>query len=267
MKINGVKFAQRILDELKEEIKKRNLSPKLAIILMGDNPISQSYVKKKEKKAKEIGIKTIIIRLASSTSKNILRSRIEKLNSDKFVHGIIIQRPLPSQITENFVTNIIIKEKDVDGFREDSSFESPMSQAVYEILNSIGALSLLKRKKTTIIGKGETGGKPILKFLKEKGIRHSVIDSKTKNPQKIIQESDIIISAVGKPVINAKDLKKGVILIGVGMYKNEKGELSADYNQKEVEKVASFYTPVPGGVGPLTVAMLLKNVVKAAQKR
>ncbi|EKD95326.1 MAG: bifunctional 5,10-methylene-tetrahydrofolate dehydrogenase/5,10-methylene-tetrahydrofolate cyclohydrolase, partial [uncultured bacterium] len=238
---------------------------------IGHNLASKSYVKQKQAKAKELGIETSIIKLTSSISKDMLKKKIEKLNSDKSVHGIIIQRPLPSQIDKDFATKIIVKAKDVDGFLEESPFESPMGQAVSEILKQTTNQNLktfLKSKKITVIGKGETGGRPAIKFLKEQGIGPTVIDTKTENPKNFIRESDIIISTVGKPdVIKTKDLKQGVILVGIGMHKNERGEFETDYNQKEVGKVASFYTPVPGGVGPVTVAMLLKNVVKAAGKR
>lgn len=276
MKINGNGIAKKILAKLKDKLKKLQITPKLAIILVGDNPISQSYVLQKEKKAKELGIKTTIIKLSSSgITKNLLKEKVGKLNNDNHTNGIIIQRPLPSQITSDFATNIIVKEKDVDGLRKDSLFESPMGQAVKEILNSIGVLTLLKRKKInkfvsykiTIIGKGETGGRPVIDFFKKQGIEPVVIDSKTKNPQRLIKRADIVISTVGKSgVIKTKDLKKGVVLIGIGMHKNKEGKFEADYNQKEIEKVASFYTPVPGGVGPITVSMLLKNVVKAVEK-
>jgi len=273
MKINGNKIAETILLDLKKKIndlKKQGTTPKLAIILIGEDPISKSYIRQKETTAKKLGLGTVFLNLPSSIIKEDLKEKVEEFNNDSSINGIIIQRPLPSQIDIDFATNIIVKNKDVDGFREDSFFESPISQAVLEILKEIypeNLKEILKTKKIAVIGKGETGGEPIIKLLKEQGIDPIIIDTKTQNPETLISKSDIIISTVGKPnVINTKDLKQNVILIGVGMYKDESGKFQADYNQDEIEKIASFWTQVPGGVGPLTVAFLLKNLVLSAAK-
>jgi len=269
MKIDGNKIAQEILKNLQkktEELKKLGHTPKLIIILINDDSSSKSYVKQKEIKAKEIGVETSTIILPISISKEKLKEKVDKLNKDKSIHGIIIQRPLPPQIDSYFATSIIAKGKDVDGLRKGSSFKSPIAQAVAEVLNEINPNleKFLKTKKITIIGKGETGGDPIINFLKEQGIKPSIIDRNTKGVAKLIRESDIIVSTVGKPnIINTKDLKKNVILIGIGMYKDKYGKFQADYNQKEADKIASFYTPVPGGIGPLTVTFLLKNLILA----
>lgn len=273
MKIDGNKIAQKILKNLQkktEELKKQGIIPKLAIILINDDSSSKSYVKQKEIKAKEIGVETTTIILPISISKKKLKEKVDNLNKDKSIHGIIIQRPLPPQIDSDFATSIIAKEKDIDGLREDSNFQSPIAQAVAEVLKEINLnlKEFLKTKKITVIGKGETGGGPIINFLEEQGIKPAVIDRNTKDISKLIRESDVIISTVGKPnIINTKDLKKDVVLIGIGIYKDNQGKFQADYNQEEADKIASFYTPVPGGIGPLTVTFLLKNLVIAIDNK
>jgi methylenetetrahydrofolate dehydrogenase (NADP+)/methenyltetrahydrofolate cyclohydrolase len=266
MKIDGQKIADEISVNLKselDELKKRGIIPKLAIVLIGNDPISKTYVEQKEIKAKEIGIETITIELPDEISKEELKIKIDKLNNDTSFNGIIIQRPLPVQIGSTFATEIVNKAKDVDGFRNDSPFDSPISLAVLEALKVVSKnLDFLKTKNIVIIGKGETGGKPIIETFKKMGVNFNIIDTKTENPKDLISNADILISTVGKAnVVETNQLKKGVVLIGVGMYKDESGEFQADYNQEGIENITSFYTPVPGGIGPLTVIMLLENVV------
>jgi len=277
MKIDGNQIAQQILNSLRKEIEKlkeRRITPSLAILLVDDDPASKSYVEQKELKAKEIGIKTTVFRFSSSVLREDIETEVNKLNNDNSINGIVIQRPLPQQIDYEFATNVIVKEKDVDGFRKDSRYQPPIARAVGKILEEIfgkieqksSFLDFLKSKKITVIGKGETGGKPIIKFLEKQGIKPTVIDTKTENPEGLVKQSDILISTVGKPnTVDPKSFKKDVILIPVGMCKDKSGRFHTDYDQTEAERIASFYSPVPGGVGPVNVAMLLENVIESAK--
>lgn len=265
MKIEGKQIADSILEKLKLDVialKKKNITPCLAILLIGNDPASATYVRQKELKAKYVGIEAQTIHLPTSISQEELLLTIQQCNNDNNVHGIIIQRPLPPHIDETQIDNAVDRLKDVDGFRSDSQFLPPLGIAVYKILEHIPDFST---KKIAIIGKGKTGGSPIMQVLSKRGIHFVVIDTKTPDASKIIKEADIVIAAVGKPHVIKKDmLRKGVILIGVGMFRDGDGKLHGDYEEEEIKNIASKYTPIPGGIGPVNVACLLENVVHGA---
>jgi methylenetetrahydrofolate dehydrogenase (NADP+)/methenyltetrahydrofolate cyclohydrolase len=279
MKIDGKQIAQNILNNLKkqtEKLKKKNIYPKLAIILVGDDPSSISYISQKEIKADLIGIQTVIKHFLSDTSTATLLKSIGQFNNKKDVHGIIVQQPLPKQINRESIINAIDPKKDVDGFRFDSNFQMPIVSAVLKILEivysqtheaQISFINWLKNKKIVIIGKGDTAGKPIIKMFNGMKILVDVVDSKTKKPENITKKADIIISAVGKAnTLRHEMIKKGAVLIGIGISRGESAKLMGDYDQNEVKNIASFYTPTPGGIGPINVAYLLKNLVDATGK-
>lgn len=262
MKIDGKQIAQKILDELKLKIEKLGKTPNLAIILIANDPASVAYVEQKRLKAKQIGAKTTIINLESRIQNSELEELIDRLNKDNSIHGIIVQQPLPPQINLEKITQAIDPIKDVDGFHAKSKFEPPIAEAVLEILKN----TPLKSKNIVIVGKGETGGKLIIQAIKKMRIEPIVIDSKTKNSQTLTKKADIIISAVGKSnVIKPEMIKKGTILISIGLHKDPDGKLHGDYNENEIKDIAAFYTPTPGGVGPINVAMLLKNLLIACE--
>lgn len=273
MKIDGRQIAQGILDNLKEKASKLHSKPHLVIILVGDDPASASYVNQKIKKAEEIGCKSTVYRLPTTVSEKELLSRLNDLNHLSTVDGIIVQRPLPNHINSKKVDELTNPNKDIDGFNSQSFFEPPLPLAVIEILKQIHASTprveprkfeeWLSFQNVVVIGKGETGGGPIIKYLQSIiGVEPLIIDSKTKNPDEITKNVDIIITTVGKQgLINKSNIKPGVILIGVGMSKGEDGKLHGDYNEEEIKDTASFYTPIPGGVGPVNVAMLLSNLL------
>lgn len=267
MKIDGKAIAEKIFEELKEKVKKlQNKIPHLAIILVGNDPASVAYVNQKKIKGEKIGAKITILNSPSTISNSELLTTIEQFNNDSNVHGIIVQQPLPPQIDVERITQTISPKKDVDGFRSNSPFEMPIFMAVEFIFEYIGCS--LKNKKIVIIGKGESGGGPIIKGLQKLGISPTIIDSKTKNPTEITKNADIIICAVGKTnVIKSDMIKKGVILISVGLHKKSDGKLTGDYDEDEIKNIASFYTPTPGGIGPINVAMLLKNLIQATEKK
>ena len=278
MKIDGRKIAEGIFEELKTRVKKlqeKNITPNLVIILVGDDPASIAYVRQKEIRGKLIGAKIDIQHFPSSISQSILLSTIQQFNNNNNIHGIIVQQPLSPHIDLKKITNFINPKKDIDGFRPQSKFESPIAAAVLEILKEIHAstpgvepqfIDWLKNKKIVVIGKGETGGKPIIQSLKKMGVQTFVIDSKTPNPLSITKNADIITSAVGKPkVIKPEMIKNQSILISIGLSKGKDGKLHGDYEEDEIKDIASFYTPTPGGVGPVNVAMLLKNLIISAE--
>ncbi|HVZ59031.1 MAG TPA: bifunctional 5,10-methylenetetrahydrofolate dehydrogenase/5,10-methenyltetrahydrofolate cyclohydrolase, partial [Patescibacteria group bacterium] len=250
------------------------ITPHLAVVLIGDDASSHAYVRQKELKMQQIGGIVTTHRFQSDFTQEKLVTLIEELNKDATVHGIIIQRPLPPHIDKDLISTITAQEKDVDGFKTDSPFAPPVALAVWRILKEIHAQSntddqfetWLKNNKIALIGKGVTAGQPIIHFLTKRHIPFTVISSQTDNREDLIRKATIIISAVGKPhVITPEMISPGVILIGVGMFKGDDGKMHADYEEEETEPKASFYTPVPGGVGPVNVAMLLSNVIKAAE--
>jgi methylenetetrahydrofolate dehydrogenase (NADP+)/methenyltetrahydrofolate cyclohydrolase len=280
MKIDGKAIAEEIFEELKKRVKKlqkEKIYPKLAIILVGTDPASLAYINQKEIKAKLMGTKTEMKPFPVNTSTSVLLKEIKKLNEDKKIHGIIVQQPLPKHVDVKKIINMIDPKKDVDGFHPDSHFQMPIVMAVLKILEKVYTsnpeiqnrfIEWLKNKKIVAMGKGETGGKPVAQMFKKMKVAYDLIDSKTKNPEKITITADIIISAVGKPnILKPEMIKAGVILIGIGISRGKSAKLMGDYDQNEVKNIASFYTPTPGGIGPVNVAMLLKNTIAAAEKK
>lgn len=245
MRIDGKQIADTILASLKNT----GAKPALAIIQIGDDPASSAYIRQKQKAAEQIGVKIIL-------SNNL--TDVDSYNIDKNIHGIIIQRPVPGNLD---IPKVTVK-KDVDGFLPNSPFEVPVALAVGEILKNVH----ITEKNIVIIGRGETAGKPIAAYFQKQNCTTSVISSQTPNPEKILRNADIIISCVGKEkIITSSNIKPGVILISVGIWRDDLGKLHGDYEEDDIKNIASFYTPTPGGVGPINVACLMQNVVKAAQ--
>lgn len=284
MKIDGRQIAARIYEDLKSrvgELKKIGITPHLTVILIGKNPASIAYVNQKKKWGKFIGAKITILRYPESVTIEELAKKIHDLNADPDNHAILIQRPVPKQIDTNKLELLVNPQKDVDGFHPGSPYTLPLPLAVIKILEEIykkkfstlnSQLSTfqdwLKSQDIVLLGKGPTGGGPILKYLHKLGLHPSQIDSKTQNPDELIKKTDIVISAVGKPnIITPEKIKKGVILIGVGISRGKDRKLHGDYKEKNIKNLASFYTPTPGGVGPVNVAMLLNNLLNAAEKQ
>jgi methylenetetrahydrofolate dehydrogenase (NADP+)/methenyltetrahydrofolate cyclohydrolase len=277
MQIDGRMIASNILAELKKkvsELKEQGVIPTMAVILIGDVKSSEAYVRQKELKAKEIGAEIRIFRFDETVTNQELENLIKKLDNDSKIHGIILQRPAPQNIQVESLEESISPVKEIDGFGNNSLYTVPVVAAVFEVLGEIfGNLNedksfdkWLKTQTVVVVGKGETAGFPIINYLRKKDIEPVVVDSKTENENTIIQKADILISAVGKRgVINAESLKKDVILIGVGLSADDEGKTKGDYDENEIEQIASFYTPTPGGIGPVNVALLLENLVQAAE--
>jgi len=261
MKIDGKALADEILTNLTNEVKKLYIMPTLAVILVGDNPESLSYIRQKQKATEKIGGRFIFEKLPKTALPKEVAARVEMYNRDPSVHGLIVQRPLPAHFDLS-INESVDPKKDVDGFVTNSPFDVPIAMAVFTILNHIGIT--IKNKKVVIVGRGETAGKPIAAALAKQQCATSIITSKTPNPIEITKAADIIISCVGKRgIITADAVKPGVILISVGLTRGEDGKLHGDYEEEDIENIASFYTPTPGGVGPLNIASLMQNLVKA----
>lgn len=273
MIIDGKIIAESILQKLKSS----GVSASLAVILVGDDPGSLSYIKQKQKTGERVGIRILFEHFPDSISPTTLESAIAHYNNDQNIHGLIIQRPVPQFIGQ--IGDILLSvspQKDVDGFLPDSPFEVPVSKAVITILESVHKqlilqqlislefLPWLQSQYIAILGRGETAGKPIAALLQKFKCATSIIHSQTPNPQEILKNASIIISCVGKPhTISKRMISKGVILISVGLSRDNDGKLHGDYEADEIKEIASFYTPTPGGVGPVNVASLMQNVIEA----
>ncbi|NLM48833.1 MAG: bifunctional methylenetetrahydrofolate dehydrogenase/methenyltetrahydrofolate cyclohydrolase FolD [Epulopiscium sp.] len=274
--IDGKKISQDIKDELKaevEDLKKKGIEPGLAVILVGNNPASKVYVSNKKKACEYIGIRSFSYELPEETSEEELLKLIKDLNQTKEVHGILVQLPLPKHIDENKILLSIDPSKDVDCFH-------PYNVGMISIgeLNGFlpctpaGIIELIKRsqieiegKKCVVVGRSNIVGKPVANLLLRNNGTVTICHSRTKNLKEICKEADILVAAIGKAnFITADMVKDGAVLIDVGINRLENGKLCGDIDFENCKDKAMAITPVPGGVGPMTIAMLMKNCVKAA---
>lgn len=269
MKIDGKQIAQEILDNLKpqvEELKQKGITPTMAVVLMGDNQNSIAYIRQKEIKAKDIGAQTKVFQFEESVDNQTIESIVRKLDHDPLIHGIILQRPAPTQVKVEELEESIDPVKEIDGFGAQTIYPVPVAEAVWRMIMSVLHEEKLKTQKIVVLGKGETAGKPIIEYLIKKGLNPEVIDSHTTTRDELLKNADVVISAVGKQnVVNSNQIKRGSIVIGVGLTTNEEGKLKGDFENEEMEQVAAFYSPTPGGVGPVNVAILMENLIKSAQ--
>ena len=276
MKLDGRQIASEILENLKTQVSalsQKGIVPMLLVILIGDNEESARYVRQKELKAAEIGAKTQVMTFEDSMTYEQAKKIVEKSNADKNIHGIIIQRPAPESLRVGELAELIDPKKEIDGFGHNALYPVPVAEATLILIENAFKQSdesgnfeeWLKEKNIVVIGKGETAGKPIIEHLQKLGVSPTIVDSKTQNPKEVTLNADILISAVGKQDTVSPDMiKKGAILIGVGLFVNTGGKLSGDFDQEEIEDIVSFYSPTPGGIGPVNVACLMKNLVKSA---
>lgn len=275
MELSGRVLSEQILQGVREKVAKlaqKGIIPELAIITVGGEETWLSYVSQKLKTAERLGIKTVLTNLSSNKEDELLHA-IQKLNNNTNVHGIIVQRPIPQTYSREKIVNSIENVKDIDGFRSDSLYIVPVLLAIqhfireaYGVITASDLKKVLINKAVCVVGKGETAGGPVTKWLSTLGVAYTTIDSKTKNPCQELKKADLIICAVGKSgVVKSTCLKQGVVLIGVGTHK-ENGKLTGDYYVEDIKKVARIWTPTPGGVGPLNLAYLFQNLVKAAEK-
>lgn len=267
-KIDGRLIADSIIHSLQKRtamLVSQGITPTLVVILVGNNPSSLAYIRQKEKIGKKIGAKFILHHFQESVLEKEIMALIKKYNTDSTIHGIIVQIPLPPGFDTASMIRIIRAEKDVDGFLSGSLYPQPVAEAVLRTLESVNPL-WHKTSLICVVGRGHTAGKPIAAFLAKKGGHVTVVHRQTPNPEEILKSSDIVISCVGKPsVITSADIKKGAIVIGVGLHQ-EQGTLKGDYDEQDMAKKALYYTPTPGGVGPVNVACLWENVLMACEQ-
>ena len=278
MIIDGKKEAEVLREEIKKEIisikNKTNKSPALTVILVGDFAPSQIYVKNKEKISKEVGINSNVIKYPKDVSEEEILKKIKELNNDKNVSGILVQLPLPDQISKEKVINLIDPLKDVDGFSPINAGNLASGYNAIVPCTPLGCLLLLKKveknlsgKHAVIIGRSNLNGKPLAQLLLKENCTVTITHSKTKNLKEECLKADILIAAVGVANLVKKDLgKSGSVIIDVGI--NKQGDkIVGDVNFEEVKDKVKAITPVPGGVGPMTIACLLKNTLECFKAR
>lgn len=275
MKIDGKKIQEELLVGLKlkiENLKEKGIVPCIAIVTLGPEETWEAYVGQKIKLAKKLDITAKLVNLKLTNTNDVLAA-ISKLNDDPTIHGLIVQRPFPTYIDTERIIQSISKEKDIDGFRNDSLYEVPVWLAVKHLINQAGRLLnvsdlqfWLSNQSILVVGKGETAGNPVINGLFKMQIKTAVMDSKTADRNKLFMSSDIIIVATGKTIeIPFDQLRKNCILIGIGLHR-QNGKLVGDLDEFEAESHGLYYTPSPGGVGPLNLYYLFENLVKSAEK-
>ncbi len=276
--IDGKKVAKKIREKLKtscEELKKKGINPKLAVIMVGDDKASQIYVKNKSKVCDEIGIEFEEFILDKDIDQKELIKLIEKLNQDDNIHGILLQSPIPEKLDINEAFKTINPEKDVDGFNPVNIGKLCLNQDTFVSCTPYGIMKMfeaynidLTGRNITILGRSNIVGKPLIQCCLNKNATVTVCHSKTTNLKEHTKNADVVISAIGKPKFVTEDMiKTGAVVIDVGTNRGEDGKLTGDVDFENVSKKASYITPVPGGVGPMTIAMLMNNVIKATTEK
>ena len=274
--IDGKKISAEIKDELKEKVTALKAEGKeitLAVIQVGNDPASTVYVGNKKKSCAYIGIRSLAYELPEDTTEEELLSLVEQLNQSRDVHGILVQLPLPKQINEDKIIKAIVPIKDVDGFHPQSVGALSIGQPGFVSCTPAGIIQLLKRsgieidgKECVIVGRSNIVGKPMALLLLRENGTVTVCHSHTKNLKEVCKRADILVAAIGKPkFFNHEYIKEGAVVIDVGIHRNENNKLCGDVDYDDVFPHVSAITPVPGGVGPMTIAMLMYNCVQAAE--
>lgn len=275
-RIDGKAVAAKIRAQVAQDVealKARGICPGMAVVLVGDDPASKIYVNNKKKACAETGIYSEEHLLPAETTQEELLALIEKLNANEKIHGILVQSPLPKHLDEKLVVEHIDPRKDVDAFHAynvgkimigDFTFLPCTPAGVIELIRSTGVP--IEGKNCVVVGRSNIVGKPMAMLLLHNNGTVTICHSRTKNLAEICRGADILVAAVGKPkFITADMVKPGAVVIDVGMDRDENGKLCGDVDFDAVEPIASYITPVPGGVGPMTIAMLMKNAVRAAE--
>lgn len=274
--LNGKELALKIRSNLKEEVdklKENNINPKLAVIMVGNNSSSEVYVKNKSTACKKAGIDFEEFLLEDKTTEKELLELIEKLNNNKSINGILLQSPVPKHIDINKAFRTISPEKDVDGFHPLNVGNLSIGEDCFISCTPFGIIKILEEynieiegKNAVILGRSNIVGKPMAQCLLLKNATITICHSRTQNIKEIVKNADIVVSAIGKPNFVTSDMvKENAVVIDVGINRLENGSIVGDVDFENVSKKASYITPVPGGVGPMTIAMLLNNVVKATK--
>lgn len=273
--LDGKAVSQRIKDELKTEVenlKKEGKTVGLAVIIVGDNPASRIYVNNKKKACEQLGIHSEEFALPAETTEEELKALVEKLNNDSSIDGILVQLPLPKHINEEAVINTISAKKDVDAFHPSNVGKIMIGNYDFLPCTPAGVMELIAEsgisvegKNCVVVGRSNIVGKPQAMLLLQKNGTVTICHSRTKDLATVTREADILVAAVGVPeLIKGDMIKEGAVVIDVGMNRLPDKKLVGDVAFEECEKKAAAITPVPGGVGPMTIAMLMKNTVKAA---
>jgi methylenetetrahydrofolate dehydrogenase (NADP+) / methenyltetrahydrofolate cyclohydrolase len=275
--ISGKELAVQTRLEVKEAAEKlaaKGIIPGLAVILVGEDPASSSYVRGKEKACREAGIYSEVDRVPAEITEKELLDKIHKLNKDENIHGILVQLPLPDHISEDKIIETISPDKDVDGFHPINIGRMMIGKESFLPCTPFGIIHMLKSKNiklegshAVIIGRSNIVGKPVGQLLLNENATVTYCHSRTRNMKEITKQADILIVAVGREnFVDSSFIKKDAVVVDVGINRNAEGKLVGDVNFNDVKEKASFLTPVPGGVGPMTITMLLYNTVGSAEK-
>ena len=276
--LDGKAVSLKVKESVKvraDELKKFGVEPTLAVVLVGEDKASQTYVRAKEKACNEYGIKSVAHRLSENTTQNELLALINVLNLDDSIHGILVQLPLPKHIDTNVVLAAIDPQKDVDGFHAVNVGKLVSGLDGFVPCTPLGVMEILKEYgidvaglNAVVIGRSNIVGKPMANLLLNASATVTVTHSKTKNLKEICKNADLIVAAIGKPFFLKADMvKNGAVVVDVGINRLDDGRLVGDVDFDEVAPKCSYITPVPGGVGPMTIAMLLNNTILAAQAK
>jgi methylenetetrahydrofolate dehydrogenase (NADP+)/methenyltetrahydrofolate cyclohydrolase len=275
--IDGNALSKQLRTQVSErvtQLKSKGITPGLAVILVGDNPASQVYVRNKVKACEDTGMHSVLERYATSMSEADLLARVEALNQDPSIHGILVQLPLPDHIDAHKVIEAISTQKDVDGFHVASAGALMVGQPGFWPCTPYGCMKMLESigynlrgKHAVVIGRSNIVGKPMALMLLQQDATVTVCHSRTANLKDITLQADVIVAAVGKRnVLTADMVKPGAVVLDVGMNRNDEGKLCGDVDFEGVKEVAGYITPVPGGVGPMTITMLMVNTLESAER-
>lgn len=268
-------YRQGLQDQV-EALKKEGYTPKLSVILVGNDGASMSYVRSKKKAAEKIGMISEIVHLEETASEEEeVLNELERLNNDDTVSGILVQVPLPEQVSEQKVLETINPEKDVDGFNPANIGKLYIDEQTFVPCTPLGIMELLKNadidlegKEAVVIGRSHIVGQPVSKLLLQQNATVTILHSRSKDMSKHLKNADVIVSAVGRPgLVTKDDVKEGAVVIDVGNTPDENGKLKGDVEYDEVKEIAGAITPVPGGVGPMTITMVLNNTLLAEKMR
>ena len=276
-RIDGIALSHKLRADVSSRaaaLKAKGITPGLAVILVGENPASQVYVRNKVKACQESGLHSLLEKYSEDMSEKALLERIESLNQDSSIHGILVQLPLPQHIDAQRVIEAISPYKDVDGFHIASAGALMTGMPGFWPCTPYGCMKMLesiaydlKGKHAVVIGRSNIVGKPMAMMLLQKNATVTICHSATPDLKAMTLQADVIVAAVGKRnVLTADMVKPGAVVLDVGMNRNDEGKLCGDVDFEGVEKVASYITPVPGGVGPMTITMLLVNTLEAAER-
>ena len=276
--IDGKELAKKIRANLKiecEELKKKNINSKLAVIMVGEDPASKVYVRNKSRACEDVGIKYEEYLLDVNTTQKELVELIEKLNNDKTINGILLQSPIPSNLDVNEAFRTISPQKDVDGFNPINVGKLVLNQDTFVSCTPYGIMKMFEEydidltgKNVVILGRSNIVGKPLIHCCLNKNATVTSCHSRTQNLAQKAKEADVLISAIGKAnFVTADMVKDGAVVIDVGINRLDNGKITGDVDFESVKEKASYITPVPGGVGPMTIAMLMNNVIKATRRQ